>query len=312
MKIYRLCLLIVTTVFICAIGCSVFKGANTVEVTNSNTAVSNDNSMPESGGAKAAANQDIRKVDFKNFTYEPQCAGEDTQKITVKKGEFSREKQEEGYVDRFYFNITGISYGDLNGDDSEEAVILTGCNTGGTGNFSEGFIYTLKDGKPVLFARIPGGDRADGGLREARVENGQLIVESNDPGEEGGACCPQYAVTTKYDASTGKLKQVGTSSKRSLFPSQRISFPKGTSGTIVNVKIPAMEGKRYLLGAQAGQTLEVSLNTDKATARLLEDADVKDNPKGFSALLPKNGDYTIEVTNYEGSALDVTINIRIR
>ena len=294
------------------VGCSAFRSANTNPVENSNTSNSNVNVAPESGGGKAEASQDIRKVDFKNFTYEPQCAGEGTQKVTVKNGEFSREKQEDGYVDHFYFNVTGISYGDLNGDNAEEAVVLTVCNTGGTGNFSEGFIYTLKDGKPSLFTRIPGGDRADGGLRTARVENGQLIVESNDPGEGGGACCPQVAVTTRYDASTGKLKQVGTAIKRDLFPSQRVSFPKGTSGTTITVKIPAMEGKRYILGARAGQILDVSLNTSKASARLLEDADVTENTNGFSATLSKNGDYTIEVSNFEASPLDVTINIRIR
>ena len=312
MKINCLRLLILTTVFICTIGCSAFRNTNAVEVTNSNASVANDNSMPESGGAKAEPNQDIRKVDFKNFTYEPQCAGEDTQKVTVKNGEFSREKQEEGYVDHFYFNVTGISYGDLNGDNSEEAVVLTVCNTGGTGNFSEGFIYTLKDAKPVLFMRIPGGDRADGGLRTARVENGQLIVESNDPGEDGGACCPQVVVTTRYDVTSGKLKQVGKQDRRDLFPSQRVSFAKGTSGTTINIKIPPQEGKRYIVGARAGQTLDVSVNTAKASVRLLEDADVKENTNGFSATLAKNGDYTIELTNYETSAIDVTITVRIR
>ena len=28
---------------------------------------------------------DIRKVDFKNFTFQPHCAGDQTQKVTVKK-----------------------------------------------------------------------------------------------------------------------------------------------------------------------------------------------------------------------------------
>ena len=141
---------------------------------------------------------DIRRVDFKNFAYEPFCAGEEKQKVTVKDGEFSEEKQMDGYVDRFYFKVFDVAYGDLNGDGKDEAVILTVCNTGGTGNFSEGFVYSIKARKPSMIARIPGGDRAYGGLRAASVVAGMLVVESNDVGEQGGACCPEFVITTKY------------------------------------------------------------------------------------------------------------------
>ena len=46
---------------------------------------------------------DIRQVDFKNFTYEPFCAGEKPIKVTVKDGEYSEEKKVDDYIDRFYF-----------------------------------------------------------------------------------------------------------------------------------------------------------------------------------------------------------------
>src|SRR5829696_8931720 len=82
----------------------------------------------------ARAQSDIRKVDFKNFTYPAQCISETPSKITVKDGEFSREKQEDGYVDRFYYNVFDFAYGDLTGDGHDEAIILGICNTGGTGN----------------------------------------------------------------------------------------------------------------------------------------------------------------------------------
>ena len=61
----------------------------------------------------------------------------------------------------------------------------------------------------VLFATIPGGDRADGGFRTARVENGQLVVESNDPGETGGAAVPNLLSRFATTSVAGKLKQVG-------------------------------------------------------------------------------------------------------
>ncbi len=46
--------------------------------------------------AAAAAQNDIRRVDFKNFTYKAFCAGEDREEVTVKNGEFSSEKQMDG------------------------------------------------------------------------------------------------------------------------------------------------------------------------------------------------------------------------
>lgn len=291
--------------------CVTSKGPSAGE-TNSNPGATHIDAQPEAGSGKAVIDQSIRRVDFKNFTYQPECTIDNGEKITVKNGEFSREKQEEDYVDRFYFSVFEVSYGDLNGDNSEEAVVLTVCNTGGTGNFSEGLIYTMKNGKPELFAKVPGGDRAYGGLRTARVENGQLVVESNDVGENGGACCPEFIITTRYDVSSGKLKQIGKVDRRGIFPTERVSFAKGTTRTTIKIKIPANEGRRYIVGARSGQTLDVSVNTDKASLRLLEDAEMTENTNGFSALLPKNGDYTIEVTNYESSPLEVTLNIRIR
>lgn len=296
------------------LGCSLAKSAdkNAVATSDPANAANIAENPPEAASGRSSVEQQIRRVDFKNFTYQPSCTSEDKKSITVKNGEFSTEKQEDGYVDRFYFNVVSITYGDLNGDDSEEAVVLTVCNTGGTGNFSEGFVYTLKGDKPALFATIPGGDRADGGLRSARVDSGQLVVESNDPGENGGACCPQVVVTSRYDVSSGNLKQVGKEERRDLFPSQRVSFPKGTSGTTINIKLPTGEGRRYIVGARVGQTLDVSVNTDKADIRLIEDAETTQNTNGFSAHLPKNGDYTIEVTNYESSQVDAVLNIRIR
>ena len=311
MDMQRILAAVAAAVLLTTTSCSLIRSTANANAgfTNTNTP---DTAQPEAASGKVTIDQEIRKVDFKNFTYEPSCAYDENKKITVKNGEYSYEKPADGYTDRFFFKVFEISYGDLNGDNSEEAVVLTVCNTGGTGNFTEGFIYTLKDGKPALFAKIPGGDRADGGLRTARVDNGQLVVESNDASETGGACCPEFILTTRYDASTGKLKQVGKIDRRGIFPTDRVKFDKGSTGTTIKIKIPANEGHRYIVGARAGQTLDVSVNTDKASVRLLEDAQTTDITNGFSSTLPKDGDYTIEVSNYDDKPLDVVLNIKIR
>src|SRR5688572_6052390 len=255
---------------------------------------------------------EIRSVDFKNFTYLAHCVGEEPSDVTVKDGEFLEEKQMDGYVDRFSFRVFDIAYGDLTGDRKDEAIVLTVCNTGGTGNFSEGFVYSMKGRKPDLIARIPGGDRADGGLRSTRVENGLLIVESNETGPEGGACCPQIIVTTRYKVAGGRIVQSGKESRRDIFPTERVTFAKGTSGKTFRITIPAEEGKRFVLGARADQTLTVSVDTDKASLRLLEDAEPKYGINNFLVRLPSTENYTIEVQNNSDADLAVVVNIKIQ
>ena len=261
--------------------------------------------------ANVIAQTGIRSVDFKNFTYEPLCIGNESRKVTVKDGSFTEEKQMEGYVDRFYFEIFGVSFGDLDGDKQDEAVILGVCNTGGTGNFSEGFVYKVKDGKPVLVERFAGGDRAYGGLKSAKVENGFAIVERYDPGEHGASCCAELILTSKYKLTNGKLAEVGQPVKKDLYPKERISFAKGTTGKTFKTTIPAGEGRRFVVGARAGQRLSASTDSSDAQLRLLEDARVTEGINNFLAALPKSGDYTIEVRNNGDKDLTVTVNIRI-
>src|SRR5215212_2165008 len=149
MKSYKYFLIILCLA--CSNACFVSSRKETVESSNSNVAPANsaDDSKTEGAKASVEAENQIRKIDFKNFTYEPYCVGEEKRKITVKNGEYTLNK---GDYDRMYFTVTNVTYGDANGDQIEDAIVLTICNTGGTGQFSEGFIYGVKDGKPELLS----------------------------------------------------------------------------------------------------------------------------------------------------------------
>jgi len=263
----------------------------------------------------AAAQADIHKIDFKNFTYQPYCAGEDTKSIHVKNGEYSKATQEDGFVDHFYFNIMDVTYGDVTGDGEDDAMILSVCNTGGTGNFTEGFVYTMKAGKPALLARVPGGDRADGGLRSITVENGLLVVEYNDPEKAAGACCPEGVAIQKMRVSGSKVIDVGSPIKRELYPKERIAFTKGTNGKTWTITIKPNDRKRYMLGARAGQTMAVSFTGEPdVDLRLLEDesAEVTQGQHRLDAVLKRSGDYTLEVSNYNDKPVTVSLSVRIR
>ncbi|MGI8669543.1 MAG: hypothetical protein ACR2J3_06780 [Aridibacter sp.] len=171
------------------------------------------------------AQSGIKKVDFNNFTYEPLCGGdidgEPYGKITVKNGKIENIKEVDGVNEVIddnlpnYFSVGNFLYGDLNGDGKEEAVVSSDCNTGGTGQFSEGYIFTIKNGKPVLLTRIEGGDRGFGGLVDIKIVKGLLVVEQNDP--EGGAnCCAVYTLMTKYKLNGNKLVPIGKPIRRKI------------------------------------------------------------------------------------------------
>jgi hypothetical protein len=107
------------------------------------------------------------------------------------------------------FLVTDVVYGDLNGDGMDEAVVLTTCNAVGHMWWDEGFIYTMRNGKPVMLLRIEGdGDRANSGMRDARISDGLLLVErlGNRMGQAVGA---EYFDTTSYRLAVKKLVRVG-------------------------------------------------------------------------------------------------------
>jgi hypothetical protein len=261
------------------------------------------------------AQSDIRKIDFKNFTYQPEfCGGESKSRLTVKDGEFAEEKEVDGYTDRTYFSVFGFAYGDLDGDGKEEAVVISLCNTGGTGNFTEAYIYTIRDGAPFKLVTLEGGDRADGGIREAKIENGLLSVDTNDPGEFGGACCPEIVVTRTYKLKGRELAETGQIKKRELYPAQRIEFARGESSARVEVKLEADPGiKRFVVGASKGQRLTVVSGSENLRFRLVRgDADVQEEDLKLVADLNQTGDFIFEIRSFAEQDVDTSITITIR
>jgi hypothetical protein len=270
----------------------------------------------------------IRDVDFRNFTYQPYCAGpgEETRNITIKNGQFYEEtKTEDGFTNRFYFNAFEIIYGDVDGNNSDEAIVLTLCNTGGTGNFTEGFIYGMKDGQPALLARIEGGDRAYGGLRDVSVENGKIIkVERSAPGESGATCCPEKIETTIYRFENNALVQIGEKTQKEIYPAERIEFDEGKNTKLFKVRINTEDQiKRFVVRAKKGQTLEVITSSPEVKVRLHKgkakvlnvDEKLFQGPYAtneFAAKLKESGDFVFELSNFSNIDLDFFVTVKIK
>lgn len=260
----------------------------------------------------ANAQSDIRKVDFKNFTYEVfDLSGENKTKITVKNGEFLRDEED----DKYFFNVMDVVYGDIDGDKKEEAIVTTIVNTGGTGNFSSGQIYTMKNGKPVVLTEFEGGDRAYGGLVGVKVADGILSVERYSPGENGGACCAELIETTRYKWNGKELVQTGETESREIYPASRIAFEKGASSSVFKLKLPNTEVKRFKIGARKGQILTVTTDAKPASdvSFRLVSGDGEETETGGRLVVKLNasGDYVFEISNFSEKDLNVSVTVKI-
>ena len=128
----------------------------------------------------------IRDVNFQTLTYQiagqPRALGEDP--INPDFPHF-----------RGSVYLLSVLIGDLGPDAKEEAAVVIGMDGGGSGRFTFGFLYGLRNGKPVVLDTFKGGDRADGGIHEVRMDRGLLAVVRN---YGQAACCEDYRETTWY------------------------------------------------------------------------------------------------------------------
>lgn len=265
----------------------------------------------QSGETPITRQREIRLVDFGNFTYDAYCGGGDeTTTVTVKNGKY------EGGDDGFpsYFEAGADSYGDLDGDGREEAAVTSLCNTGGTGQFSEGYIYTMKNGKPVLLAHFEGGDRGFGGLQSARIKSRFLFVERSD----GKAnCCADETLTTKYRWNGKKLVQVGKPVSRRLDAATAIRFAAGKSSKIIELEFEGRETKTFVIRASANQTDTVTSdagNVNIYPSDLINTQSIADEKlaDGTKFKVSENGTYGFSIYNLDYDNRRIAFNIEIK
>jgi len=178
------------------------------------------------GGFIAIEQDDIRSVDFLNFTYFPSLCTDEFgdhgigKTVKVKNGEFSTEDVYYGVVQ------DEVIYGDLTGDGNEEAIIHVACGLYKANyGLSEIFIYTIRNGKAALLATLneeeinsqynryyPKNFNTFDGLtwsiidNGVKVEDGLLTVEKF---VDGPHCCPENIATIKYQWNGQNLVQAG-------------------------------------------------------------------------------------------------------
>lgn len=171
-------------------------------------------------------NSPLGSFDFKNYTYDLPRGWQhpDGNQITLKDGRLEpkfedidenmspEEKAALKAERRIGMSYVTTKYLDADGDGEDEAAVILKIETGGTAIPQLVYLFKWKDGKPELIWNFRTGDRADGGLKDLRAENGLFVVElygqdrfllgqaetGKITGDEEQLCCPVYFTRSIY------------------------------------------------------------------------------------------------------------------
>lgn len=134
----------------------------------------------------------IGSFDFKNYTYELPRGWQNpdgTAEIKLTNGKIAPvspdvtekmaddERAEAKQQRRIGMSFVTVKYFDVTGDGEDEAIVVLKVETGGSAIPQLVYVFAWDKGAPELIWPFRTGDRADGGLKDLRPDNGNLVVE---------------------------------------------------------------------------------------------------------------------------------------
>ena len=168
----------------------------------------------------------LAQIDFKNFSYKLPRGWQnpDNSDLTLGNGRLDpiavhidQDMPDEEKIERRARRRIGASYVttkfmDVTGDGDDEAFVILKIETTGSAIPQLVYVYTWKDEKPEPIWYFRTGDRADGGLKDIRLDNGNLTIElygqdrfllgetetGKVTGDEEQLCCPTFFTKTNY------------------------------------------------------------------------------------------------------------------
>lgn len=215
-------------------------------------------------------NSPLGTFDFKNHTYELPRGWQNpdgTTEITLANGKVApveaatnddMDPETKAAVKaerRIGMSYITTKYFDVTGDGEDEAFVVLKIETAGSAIPQLVYVFTWKDGKPELIWPFRTGDRADGGLKDLRAENGELVVElygrdrfilgqtetGKITGDEEQLCCPTFFTRSRYKWNGKNFLMQG---KRLTFSVEDPNAPPIENlGDIMNDPVKA---KKYL------------------------------------------------------------------
>lgn len=185
--------------------------------------------------------------DFKNFTYElPRGWQNADGKITLENGKAPVSLSEE--VQKIGASFVTAKFADVSGDGVDEAFVIIKLETGGSAIPQVVYLFEWKENAPELIWKFRTGDRADGGLKDIRVENGNLTVEifgqdryilgevetAKITNDEEQICCPTHFTRSNYKWNGNIFRLEG---KRLTFSTANKNAPPIENMIEVNEKL---------------------------------------------------------------------------
>ncbi len=115
-----------------------------------------------------------------------------------------------GLVDNVYYT------GDLDGDGAQDAVVILWRSGGGTGENTYVMVMARQNGEIKNIGAALIGDRVK--LRSGKIDDGKIILEVLQAGENDAMCCPTMLATRTWSLQGGQLKEdeIEVSGKLSL------------------------------------------------------------------------------------------------
>lgn len=102
--------------------------------------------------------------------------------------------------------MEAVTFGDMNADGQEDAVIELRTNTGGTGRFVELALVLNAEGQPQYTTSVAIGDRTV--VRALSIADAILVADLITHAESDPLCCPTLEVTLKFKFQDGKLVEL--------------------------------------------------------------------------------------------------------
>ncbi|MFN7926006.1 MAG: hypothetical protein U0Q16_38265 [Bryobacteraceae bacterium] len=162
----------------------------------------------------------IRRVDFQNFAFPWDVPKDEVPSTWKWIGPASssvrlingRHDFGEPEIPRYatpYVMLRSVTYGDVDGDGTDDAAVDLLYSTGGTANWHYVYVYVFRHGKPKLAARLQSGSRSDGGLIKTAIQNGWLVLDFADTDRRTADCCSEGYVRVGYRWKGGRFVEVG-------------------------------------------------------------------------------------------------------
>jgi len=125
--------------------------------------------------------------------------------VTLVEGRWEGEPYEEGGASRPSAGLVEdfALAGDLSGDGSNEAAVLIWRSGGGSGTFSYLAVMGRSEGEVKNLGTAEVGDRVK--LRSGRIDDGSIILDVLQQGENDAACCPTQLATRTWSMVDGQL-----------------------------------------------------------------------------------------------------------